>query len=226
MKIKIVFLLFFLSSTAILLYHNVETSPQAEDIKYIQLILNSNEHKDYSISSYEEQIKIIKLIQDQVLNHTNDKNIAIELNKTREPKDIYQLKKGSCHDRSRFIEKALEYYGFKVRHLFLLKNKNNSWLNILKRGHPSHSVTEVFTKKGWLVVESNYRWLSLDKNESPIPSDKIHQAYTENKLLADPPEPIFKDKFIIIPGLYSRHGKFFPPFTPIPDYNLNTLIGF
>ena len=35
---------------------------------------------------------------------------------------------------------------------------------------------------------------------------------------------LFSKPFVYLPGLYSRHGQFYPPFTPIPDVNWRDFI--
>jgi len=39
-----------------------------------------------------------------------------------------------------------------------------------------------------------------------------------------PPNIIYQESFSFIYGLYSRHGKFYPPYTFIPDVNYVELI--
>jgi hypothetical protein len=41
--------------------------------------------------------------------------------------------------------------------------------------------------------------------------------------LKEPMSPILTDRFTYLFGLYSRHGRFYPPFTPIPDTDWNQI---
>ena len=69
-----------------------------------------------------------------------------------------------------------------------------------RRGHGSHAVSDVLTVDGWVRVDSNEAWVSVD---------------------GPPPSPIYDGVTIV--GLYSQHGRFYPPFTPIPDVNWREL---
>jgi hypothetical protein len=40
----------------------------------------------------------------------------------------------------------------------------------------------------------------------------------------DPINPIFRSDFTYVIGLFSRHGRFYPPFTPIPDVNWRQIV--
>jgi hypothetical protein len=40
----------------------------------------------------------------------------------------------------------------------------------------------------------------------------------------NPPGYIYNERFFYIYGLYSRHGRFFPPYNVIPDINYSEFI--
>lgn len=139
---------------------------------------------------------IVRAVQHAVLSAA-PRDVGIPFGQSREPADLLVAGTGLCYDRSRSIEKALRLAGFKARHVFL-------W----RAGEGSHAVTEALTVGGWLVVDSNEPWVSLDAG-APVGLRELGEA------TIDPPHPVYGG--IAIVGLYSKHGRFYPPFTPIPD---------
>lgn len=170
-------------------------------------------------SSYEQQIEFIKRVQDSVLT-VAPLNKGLPYGQEREPRDLYEAKVGLCFDRSRVIEKILRFNGFETRHIFIYSIKNSNSLKAFATPNvPSHAVTEVKTGRGWLVIDSNDSWISLDTEGNPVSMEIL----TENKTInwQNSPPVIYSDiaPFTFVYGLYSRHGKFYPPYNFIPDIN-------
>lgn len=157
---------------------------------------------------------------------------------SREPADLLNAQSGLCHDRSRMIEKALRLHGFKVRHVALYQIDPDlplvGKLLALARTRelPSHSVTECRTTRGWLVVDSNHAWASLDADGNPVPLSRWLEERQDAGAAGGappewgdaPPEPFYSRPFVPVYGLYSRHGRFYPPYNPIPDVNWREMI--
>jgi len=216
-------LIFFV---ALLSYHEVDNSITAEDklyiAKYLEGIPDIPENK-----SYINELDLIIQIQNSVISKAAHKN-ALPLGVEREPKDLFFIKAGLCYDRSRTIEKILRYVGFEARHIAIYSTKNtgSSIKSILTPGQASHAVTEVLTQKGWLVVDSNDRWVSIDSKNNPV---SIAQIKLSAEGAADfawnqiPPNKKYMNPFIFVYGLYSRHGLFYPPYNFIPDVNYQEL---
>ena len=59
----------------------------------------------------------------------------------------------------------------------------------------SHAASEVLTKKGWLVVDSNYPWVAIDVNNNPISIKKIQQS-VDNSVYIDWKKPPLDDIYI------------------------------
>jgi hypothetical protein len=181
-------------------------------------------HRDF-----EAQVRAIVAVQDAVLKAA-PVNQAIPLGREREPRDLYELKQGLCFDRSRSIEKVLAWLGFETRHVAVYATRGTTAIQALLTSQtPSHSVTEVLTEKGWMSVDSNRRWIGLDTQRRPV---SIAQIQDESSRLdkwapesMDPIDPIFTGPFVQIQGLYSRHGYFYPPFSPLPDLNFRQALG-
>jgi len=59
--------------------------------------------------------------------------------------------------------------GFTPRHDFLLYREDLPLLEaLIRRGHPSHAVTEVKTSRGWLYVDSNQPWVAVNRDGQPL----------------------------------------------------------
>ena len=205
--------------------HSVRTDVTEEDRQYLSLLMP--DIKLTKPDSYEEEIKLVKEVQSAIIDYAIRKKIKNRLNKTIEPKELYYLKHGVCHDRSRTIEKALTQAGFQVRHISMYDTEGRSPIQALLTpesltpGVFSHAISEVKTSKGWLVVDPNFKWISVDKNNEPVSIKDIHKKLEE--LNVPLPYKIYKS-FVPVIGLYSRHGRFFPPYNPIPDLNYSQFI--
>lgn len=145
-------------------------------------------------ASFSQRIRLIAAVQDAVLKETGS-DVPIPLDRPRELMDLYRSRSGSCYDRSRGIEKLLMVLGFKTRHVAIYDNQDNS-----------HALTEAKTAEGWVMVDSNTRWIGPPAISSQLPP----------AILARPHALIY--------GLYSRHGRFYWPYLPIPDVNWRELL--
>ena len=214
--------------------HNVDTAVTEEDMFYGARILeNAGYEPDPGafgdLSRFEDQIAAILAVQDAVLKATPN-GIGLPHGTPREPKDVLAAGMGLCFDRSRVIEKILTGLGFDTRHLAIYSTRNRGRLRALMTpGIESHAATEVKTEKGWILVDSNARWIGLDAQGNIYTAEDIQGL----DLLAmawapEVPEPFswpFMDQpYTYVIGLFSRHGGFFPPYTPVPDVNYIQLL--
>lgn len=199
--------------------HNVDIQVTPEDRHYLQRLLPGIQLQ--RPSNYAGEIALIRQIQAQVIDQIPHAIIPNRFNRLIEPKDLYLLRHGECYDRSRTIEKALSAAGFEVRHINLYSTQNTHAIAaLLTFRQDSHAVTEVKTSRGWLVVDSNLKWISLDRASQPV---GVKAIATEFANLKHPPSPIYQS-FIPVIGLYSRHGRFYPPYNPFPDVNWLELL--
>ena len=77
------------------------------------------------------------------------------------------------------------------------------------------------------MIDSNDPWISLDKNKQPLSIEAIQLAANHHRSISwdtIPPTSIYLEPFAIFYGLYSRHGRFYPPYNAIPDVNYAELI--
>ena len=95
------------------------------------------------------------------------------------------------------------------------------------------------TKKGWLVIDSNFPWIALDVNNNPLSIKNIQQSLDNSVDIDWKKSPldvvggntskyvksiIYTKPFVAVYGLYSRHGRFYPPYNLIPDINYGEFI--
>lgn len=213
--------------TLTLSYFQVDNAITEEDKIYIEKIMQDEKVTSPSgFISYEEEITLINNIQNSVFKIAHD-NIGIPYNSPREPKDLYLAKSGLCYDRSRSIEKISRYFGFQTRHvsIYSTENTHSPFQSLITPKTSSHAVTEVLTLKGWIVVDSNDTWISLDKHGNPVSIEQIQSLNNRIISWSKPlPNDIYKKPFTFIYGLYSRHGRFYHPYNFVPDINYKELM--
>lgn len=210
-------------------WHAVDTSVTADDARAIRETLAgipsppTNQQR-----SYEQEIGTIAAVQRAVLDAAPG-TVGLPLDAPREPRELFEARSGLCYDRSRAIEKALRYLGFRTRHvaIYSTKETGSALKSLVTGGTPSHAITEVLTGRGWLVVDSNAPWLALDARGRPLSVQAIGAAANGGARLSfksRPPTDIYLHPFAAVIGLYSRHGHFYPPYDPIPDVNYGELL--
>jgi hypothetical protein len=210
-------------------WHQVDDSLTAEDAEYIpRYLAGIAPIAAAPARKYEDEVQFIARVQESVLR-VAPLNEPIPKDAPREPRDLFEAHRGLCYDRSRAIEKILRYSGFRTRHIALYAIPSNSSAAhaLLTRGIPSHAVSEVLTRRGWLVVDSNDPWLSLDRSNMPVPMTAIHAASRGESHPAwrvGPPNAIYLHPFTFVYGLYSRNGHLYPPYDFIPDVAYGELI--
>jgi hypothetical protein len=211
-----------------LAWHAVDTAVSDEDRTYIpKYLVGISTPPAETQRTYRAEIKFIDEVQKAVLRIASGKD-GVPLDAEREPRDVFEAKTGLCYDRSRVIEKILRYAGFEVRHvsIYSIKRTGSATRSLLTAQVPSHAVSEVLTKNGWLVVDSNDAWLALDESGSPISIGRIKAAADGRTSLRwrDPvPTPLYREPFTWVYGLYSRHGRFYKPYGFFPDVNYSEL---
>ena len=208
-------------------YHGVDNSLTSEDEQYIRRYLEAGRVPPLSSApAYDEELTYIRAVQSAVLDVAQAQR-GISDNHSREPRDVYLARSGLCYDRSRVIEKILRFAGFATRHVFILSTAGfRSGLHaFLTAGTASHAVTEVRTSRGWLVVDSNSPWLALDVAGNPRSIDAFQPGHdgASVRWREKPPSDIYERPMVAIYGLYSRHGRFFPPYNRVPDVNYSEL---
>jgi hypothetical protein len=216
-------------------YNNVASDLTDEDRLYIRKILDEGGHAGIAEGSararpFDEQIRIVAAVQDAVLSIA-PRNEPIALDRPREPKDLYALRHGWCYDRTRSIEKALGFVGLRTRHaaVYSTRDTGNSLRSLLTPQIDSHAVTEVATKNGWMVVDPNARWIGLTAGGRAVTLAALQaqpslREAAWDRAARDAINPIFRNGFTYVIGLYSRHGRFHAPYLPVPDISWRQLV--
>lgn len=217
---------------SLLIVHNVSTKITPEDEIAVKKMVGDVEN-DVN-RDFKREVLFIRHIQDAVLD-ASPTLLKIPLGQTREPQDLLDAGHGQCSDRGRSIEKALRYYGFKVRFVSVF-SRDKTFIPpetmAIDSGNDlrSHALVEVLTQKGWMFVDTNARWISLDSQGEPISLEAWNNIDNKDAFVWDDENQgeiywLLRRPFTIVYGLYTRHGQFYPPFTPyIPDINLPTFI--
>jgi len=221
-------LLVLLAGVTILSYFNVDRALTAEDRYYIRLYLPNVAPNVAASLTYNEQVALIERAQLAVFTRTTGW-LGIAEGQPREPKELFLSRSGMCYDRSRVLEKIFTYLGFTSRHLSMFTREEGTpaLITILFHHVPSHAVSEVLTKKGWLMVDSNTLWVSLDAKNAPVSVPELQNRASfikwHSPIITKDPQ-VYSGQFIFVYGLYSRHGLFYAPYIPgIPDYNIRNL---
>ena len=194
--------------------HDVPTAPTPEDARAIRQLLPNEKRLT---GSFEEEVALILRVQDRVLTASPEER-GIDLDQSRELQDLIRARHGACFDRSRAIETVLRSYGFRTRHAAMYSTvETGSALRALTTPDTiSHALTEVQTSRGWMIVDSKTRWAGLTGIRAN-PKRKWN-----SKVPGTLPE-IYDAPFTWVYGLYSRHGRFYPPYNALPDVNWSEL---
>lgn len=214
---------------ALFVTHDVSTALTQEDAAYAERMLRDTGHGDVLTKaprSFEDQIRTVLAVQDAVLSIASE-NVGLPLGAPRELRELYQAKQGLCYDRSRAIEKVLSHLGLQVRHAAVYATTDaNVFRALLTPRTRSHAVTEVKTERGWLLIDSNKRWIGLTEDGDPLDLGELQEKAVDRRWDARVPETmssVLSGPFTYLYGLYSRHGQFYPPYTPVPDLDWHQL---
>lgn len=212
-------------SVIFLLYNQVDKEITESDKIFIGHIMSENQLSPISSgATYEDEIDFIKGVQKAVLR-TAPEDEGLPEGTPREPETLYKAHKGLCYDRSRVIEKILRLNGFETRHIavYSLREHPNALKAILSKGTKSHALSEVKTKRGWIFVDSNAKFIGLDQQNNPLDMETLRDSdfykISWNDYNDKSYQVIYRDPFTFVYGLYSRHGYFYPPYNKIPDIN-------
>lgn len=208
--------------------NNVSRAITLSDHNYIGKIVELGGYEWASLQNpqdFDSEIKTIRAVQDAILDKTPEQE-RIALGTPREPEDLYKLNHALCGDRSRFLDKALRMAGLESRFAYIYDTsavRSPFWalLSTDRSKVTSHAAVEVKTEKGWMVVDSVSRWIALDDQGDVYSLEQIQNA-PDGKTIAwegGSMHPLLQGRFAYLYGLYSRHGRFYPPYTPIPDIN-------
>jgi hypothetical protein len=193
------------------------TKPDIDAIKSLKV-----ENSCSSQSSFNDEITCILAIQSAITSAVTDRKCAA-WRTSIEPESFLQRGYGCCYDRARFVEKALNYYGFETRHVALYDRDQYGYLGLLVPLISSHATSEVKTQKGWMGVDSNEPFILLSK-DGGVSTYKNYKKNFVNSAYSMTPKNFYEHNLIVIYGLYSRHGMFHGLNLPSLEFNLKELI--
>ncbi len=215
----ILFILFGIYITFGLTVNNQITVEDRIEIKKLKL-----DEVCININSFKEEIKCINIVRQKIrLSATYE---GCNKGKSVEPKDLIERGNGCCVEFSRFIEKALRSYKFKTRHVFIIEPyKNRSFLNFMPLKQQSHAASEVLTSLGWIAVDSKYDIISYKKDGDDFEIYDFKNLIENKEIVKEMEINFYKKRNLdIIYGLYSRHGQFYGPNLPGPEFNWREIL--
>ena len=219
-------------AVAVLGYYNVGQTLTPDDEYYLRRYLPGVPAGGAHRLSYAQQVGLIYRVQ-AVLGARTTGWAGLPEGTPREPRQLYTERTGMCYDRARTLEKMCRYLGFQTRHLSLFTREPfvHSYTTVFFHHVPSHAISEVLTRRGWLMVDSNDLWVALDRTGEPVSMHRMQQAFLTGRPVSwrsptpDGDDGFYNSRCIPVYGLYSRHGRFYPPYTSgIPDYHLRSLL--
>lgn len=217
--------IFLVMNVSLAFVTNVPSNVTESDISVFRDIFGLK--KPEGMLTYAQEIELIRSVQALIIDRVPIGEPIPEYS-DREPADLIRQNSGLCYDRSRTFDKVFMWLGFESRHVYILYLKHPetgeaiSFIRALfTKGIDSHAVTEVKTSKGWVMVDSNNKWISLSANGLPINLDHLHEQQAQ---LPEMPA-YFNRRYIAIRGLYSRRGQFYRPFIPYPELNWGVFLG-
>lgn len=213
-----------LLTAGVLAFHQVDATITADDRSNLGLILELGGVEPLPAGAdYERQVAFILAVQRAVLAASPGEK-GLPWNAPREPADLYRGRTGSSHDRTRAMEKALALYGLSVRHALLFARPGDQWslTVLLTSDQPGYAVCEVQTSRGWLLLDSSSPWAALDQDHNPRDLAALQQDAAEKRIAWHPGQSLkvpdlFRKPFTFMYGLYSRHGRLYPPYNFVPD---------
>ena len=209
---RILFIL-VLGLIALMIFNNVSTSLDQQTVATFKNVYKLSPLKNPH--TFNDEISAIKIIQHKVLEIAPHKD-GIPDYQPREPINLVNARHGFCFDRSRSIDKAVNFIGLPTRHVFLLYRQDRNFFGaIFHYGQRSHAVTEVKTSKGWMLVDSNSEWVALNLLGQPVNADDTWKKANQFNNI-----PIYlKRPSWAIRGMYSRIGHQYYPYNLFPDVN-------
>ena len=200
------------------LFLTVDNELSADDITSIKKL--KVVHNCTDLSSYQKEIDCISAVHQSIRKIVTDTRCPSRFSLI-EPHYFIRRKHGCCYDRARFTEKALEYFGFQTRHVFLIEKKYPVFNSIIP-GIDTHASSEVKTSKGWFGLDSNEDFILLTKENQPLTYEDALANVKQVKYTMKP-EKFYKKDIQIVYGLHSRHGFFHGLHFPGPEFNIHQI---
>ena len=203
-----------LGVVAFFLTHVDQSLSADEEILFEKLVKKCNIRKNM------DEIELVSRVQECVIEIVPHRAYAHNI--PHEPIETFKIGYGECYDRSRIIEKFLNFIGFKTRHAAVYDTSVYGVSALLRPGVPSHALLDVKLERGWMAVGSNQKSIGLTRENRVVAVRDLKKYNTDHYI--NPLNPILVNDNITIYGLWSRHGGFFPPYSGLPDVHWPSLI--
>lgn len=217
-RFALLFLLLVLVGALVATTHDVELRVSPTDADAARRLMADAGQFGRRPANFADEVALVRAVQDRVLDAA-PANEEIPEGQPRELANLVMAGHGLCFDRSRAIETVLRLHGMETRHaaIYSEKETGSALRSLMTPGVESHAISEVKTQRGWMIVDSNVRWIGLTRDNHPIALAQLREDPS-----ATSPE-IYRAPFTWVYGLYSRHGRFYPPYNAIPDVNWKEL---
>lgn len=199
-----------------LIYHNVSGEVTDQDRLALSK-MGSLQNVDH-LTDVEKALVLVD--QMQVLIR---KDFAIPKRNEREPIDLLRYRTGATYDWARSACKFFKIHQIRARQVSLYQT-DGGLMSVFNPSIEWWASVEVFQDGVWGLVDPFSGWTTLDADGVFHPTEDINDKtikWKDNKgpLLHD----FQKQRLFPVYGILSRHGQYYPPYSPFPDYNFQDL---
>jgi len=224
-----------LAFALLLAAHNVPPAGEAEDEAAARRLMAAAGRPSLARPrGFAAEVDLAYLVQQAVFDvapfekrDPDGRKVALPMGRKRELSDLIAAGSGYCFDRSRAIETILRLHGLEVRHaaLFSTAETGSALRSLVTRDVGSHALSEMRTERGWMAIDSNFRFVGVSADGEVFDMAGL-RAFPDARWDSRNREigPKLTRPFTWIYGLYSRHGRFYPPYTPFPNVNWRELL--
>jgi len=193
-------------------FHDVSNEVTAED-KVALSKMGYLENVDH-LTNVEKALVLVD--QMQVLIR---KDFAIPKRYEREPIDLLRFRTGATYDWARSACKFFKIHNIPARQVSLYQTDGSMW-SIFNPSIEWWSSVEVYQDGVWGLVDPFSSWTTLDEDGVFHPTSDINDKTIKWKSKKGQVFHKFQKVHLKpVYGILSRHGQYYPPFTPIPDFN-------
>lgn len=147
------------------------------------------------------------------------RDYAIPKRQTREPADLIRYRTGGGYDWGRTAYKFFSMHNIPCRIVSLYQTEGGL-LSLLRPGISSYAGLEILHEEKWVFIDPFRVW-AAEKEDGAYgsASDLNDRGIQWKSPLPQELHEFRKEKLLPVYGLLSRHGQFYPPYSPVPDYN-------
>ena len=207
--------LFFLFAGYVVAAGSVSNALTAEDLKAIAMLQADAICRDRS--GFAAELRCIRHVQAAQLRLV-PRRMCPRKGMSIEPMPFIRRGYGCCFDRARFIEKALQHYGYTTRYVSMY-SRRYGLRGLMIPAIDSHAAVEVRTARGWLAVDSEQPFVLMTRDGRPLRYADYHDPKAGKPVQRPGPKHSFGfgAPYYVLYGLHSRHGGFHGRNLPAPE---------